>query len=120
MVRKRHCLCIVFAMLIVLFSGCSPLSQCQYPSDGIWYCEDLDMYLDMKTSEGYILRTGEQEPVIVNIDFGNSLHICYCESEWDEAYETCDVLNATFKYHDGIFELHDTVTGETYRFSEVQ
>ncbi|MBQ7346226.1 MAG: hypothetical protein IJW45_09245 [Oscillospiraceae bacterium] len=118
--KKRTCILVACLMLFSVLSG---LSGCyiprECPKDGIWYCEALDMYLDMENNEGlYLDPNGSYAPMFFQIDYGTGFFINYCDrAEFD--YDTCEVLRTDYKYKNGTLRLEDRDSGQVYEFIEV-
>lgn len=116
---KRTVILGIAAALLLISVGCS--IQYKYPSEGIWYCEDLEMYLNMDSWTGkYKDSNGEWAPLFILIDHGSGIFIHYCESVESEEYlDDCEMLCAQFLYYNGVFRLDDMNSDNTYYFTEV-
>ena len=114
----KKSLLVLFAVIICL-TGCVNFSWAR-PESGIWYCEELDIYLDMSNSKGvYRADDGEYEPLFIRIDYGTGFYIYFCESQWSDEYLNCRRILANFKYKDGVLRLTDRESGSAYEFVEV-
>lgn len=47
--KRIVCFITMAAMLVLLLGACVHIQR--YPSEGIWYCEDLDIYLGQYRTE---------------------------------------------------------------------
>ena len=114
--KKLFC---VILLVVFMLTGCSIFRK--YPENGIWYCEELEMYLDMSGYTGvYLDDNGVYAPVFVQIDFGTGFFINYCEDQWCEEYLKDGYHQATdFKYKNGILQLTDRKTKQVYEFIEI-
>ena len=118
--KTKYVAILAIFILLAMLLGCSILQQHNYPTEGIWYCEDLQMYLNMETKTGYTQSNGKREPLYIRLDHGRGIHVVYGEDEWEEAFDDYEVWNATFRYHNGIFELKDSISGENYAFVRIE
>ena len=107
-------LCVIVIFIIV--SVDKPL-----PETGIWYCEELDMYLDAETHTGYFRdESGEYEPLFYQVGFDQRYHINFCESQECEGYpENVKHVNMQTHFRRGILWLTDEETNIKYKFVEV-
>lgn len=115
--RKRICIMVAFLAIISVLAGCSIPQEC--PKDGIWYCDGLEIYLNMKDGEGFCLNAdGSYAPVFIQIDYGTGFFINYCEkTEYDP--NACVTLRTDYEYKDGTLRLEDRGSGQVYEFIEV-
>lgn len=117
---KKQLLTIILVVEVALMSACSVSLPEKRPTTGMWYCEQLDMYLNMETYTGYTINTGIEIPLVFHIDYGNGLFINFCESEQSNNAINSDEINTCYKYSDGILKLEDMETGEIYLFYEIE
>lgn len=106
-------------MLVLLI-----LTACSYgyrPTEGVWYCEKLDIYLDMESpNKGmYLAESGSYEPLVFLIDYGTGFFIEFRESE--QTIMTSDTVRicTDFRYRNHVLILTDRESDEEYRFIEV-
>ena len=79
--KKTFCCFIVFVILCTFF-GCSIIPP--YPSEGIWYCEDLGLVIDFATKLGRIYITDEEfVPIDIAIGYDGRLVVFYHDKEND-------------------------------------
>ncbi len=100
------------------------LSACSYqyrPTEGVWYCEKLDIYLDMDSpNKGmYLAENGSYEPLVFLIDYGTGFYIEFRESEQTVMTPGTETIDTDFRYRNGILTLTDRESGEKYHFTEV-
>lgn len=108
----------VLALSFLLLAGCSIPRE--YPTAGVWYCDELDITLDMSDSTGtYPGPNGQPLPLFVQIDYGTGFFINFCESQFSPEYEDCGMIRADFVYRDHILTLTDRDSGAVYEFKEV-
>ena len=116
--KKIVCFISVVFMLVLLIGGCAIPRAC--PEEGIWYCQELDMYLDIKERTGmYPAGDGGYEPLMVEIDYGTGFFISFCESQFSDKYENCEFLRTDYEYRNGVLTLKDRDSDEVYEFIEV-
>ena len=108
----------VFMLFSVSFRGCVTEAP---PDTGIWYCEELEIYLDMSASKGvYLDENGEYSPLFIQIDYGTVFFINYCEDQWCEEYlNDAYRLRTNYRYKNGILRLHDMDSDKIYDFVEI-
>ena len=108
----------VFMLFSVSFRGCVTEAP---PNTGIWYCEELEIYLDMSASKGvYLDENGEYSPLFIQIDYGTGFFINYCEDQWCEEYlNDAYRLRTNYRYKNGILRLHDMDSDKIYDFVEI-
>lgn len=110
---------VVFLVIFaVCLSGCVHISP-DIPSCGLWYCEELDLFLDMESYEGQAIISEELVPVYAMIDYGRGIHISMGENQGDDSYDHAPVLDATFVFKDNLFVLTDIHSNCSYSFFEV-
>ena len=106
------------AMLVLLVGGCAFPRAC--PERGIWYCQELDIYLNMENGTGmYLSDNGGYEPLIVEIDYGTGFFISFCESSSSDEYGNCESLSTDYKFRNDVLTLKDRDSDEVYEFVEV-
>ena len=77
--KRSVCFIAVAAILVLLVGGCAIPRAC--PEEGIWYCQELDIYLNMENGTGmYLSDNGGYEPLFVDIDYGTGFFIRFCGS----------------------------------------
>ena len=118
MIKIRNIL--ICGLIICLLSGCSWAPQ-NYPQEGIWYCQELEIYLDASDYTGvYLDDSGVYAPLFVNIDYGTGFFINYCEDQWCEEYMQDGYFQATdYKFKNGILRITDRETKQVYEFVEI-
>ena len=118
---RKFVICTIALMLCTtVFCGCT-LFMTPLPESGVWYCKELDMYLDVETSTGcFRNKNGEYEPLFYNVGFDQRYHINFCESQESEGYlENVKHVNMKTRYLNDVFWLTDEATGIEYKFVEV-
>ena len=117
--KKFYVIALVAVLVFAIFAGCSINREC--PEKGIWYCDTLNVYIDMATSTGaYLDQDGNYKPLFIQIDYGTGFFINYCESQESENYLNDDYRLATdYSYRNGVLHLKDRNSGESYRFIQV-
>ena len=118
---RKFVICTIALMFCTtVFCGCT-LFMTPLPESGVWYCEELDMYLDLETSTGYFRNEkGEYEPLFYNVGFDQRYHIAFCESQESEGYpENVKHVNMQTHFRRGILWLTDEATNIKYKFVEV-
>ena len=116
--KRIVCFITMTAMLVLLLGACVHIQR--YPSEGIWYCEDLDIYLDLKNDKGmYMDETGTYEPLMIQTDYGTGFFIRFCESDWSEEFDNCESLSTDYKFRNDVLTLKDRDSDEVYEFVEV-
>ena len=115
---KKMLVFVVFALVSVSFCGCITEDP---PDTGIWYCEELEIYLDMSSSKGvYLDENGAYLPLFIQIDYGTGFFINYCEDQWCEEYlNDADQLRTNYRYKNGILRLRDMDSDRIYDFVEI-
>lgn len=115
---KKMLVFVLFMLVSVSLLGC--ITE-DLPDTGIWYCEELEIYLDMSSSKGvYLDEHGEYLPLFIQIDYGTGFFINYCEDQWCEEYlNDADQLRTNYRYKNGILRLHDMDSDRIYDFVEI-
>ena len=116
--KRIVCFITMAAMLVLLLGACVHIQR--YPSEGIWYCEDLDIYLDLKNDKGmYMDENGAYEPLMIQTDYGTGFFIYFCESDRSEEYENCEPLQTDCRYWNDVLTLKDRDSDKVYEFIEI-
>ena len=116
--KRSVCFIAVAAILVLLVGGCAIPRAC--PEEGIWYCQELDIYLNMENGTGmYLSDNGGYEPLFVDIDYGTGFFIRFCESSFSDEYGNCESLYTDYKFRNDILTLKDRDSGKVYEFIEV-
>ena len=116
--KRSVCFIAVAAILVLLVGGCAIPRAC--PERGIWYCQELDIYLNMENGTGmYPSDNGGYEPLFVDIDYGTGFFIRFCESSSSDEYENCESLRTDYKFRNDVLTLKDRDSDEVYEFVEV-
>lgn len=111
------CVCSMVAMLL---AGCVAF-PIAIPREGIWYCEELNMYLDQAAGNGVCAdEAGQWQPVYTQVDYGGSCFINFARNQyisnvWKETLYTLYRESRT----EDTFSLKDRNTGEIYLFRQV-
>ena len=116
--KRSVCFIAVAAMLVLLVGGCAIPRAC--PEGGIWYCQELDIYLNMENGTGmYLSDNGGYEPLFVDIDYGTGFFNRFCESSSSDEYENCESLRTDCRYWNDVLTLKDRNSDKVYEFIEV-
>lgn len=108
----KKILCMICLLMIVLFVGCS--IQSDYPQEGVWYCEDLQMTLNMEQNIAtYLDDAGAYEEAEIFVDFSNNIYI---QRPTEDGLDFDMILRATFRYKNDVFYLTDVDTDHKYAF----
>ena len=118
----KKCMICAIALLLCMtvLYACTWLNG-PLPETGIWYCEELDIFLNVETSTGYFRNeNGEYEPLFYNVGFDQRYHINFCESQESEGYpENVKHVNMKTRYVNDVLWLTDEATNIKYEFIEV-
>ena len=116
--KRLLSLCLLISLTSFLFGAC--VSTGNYPNDGIWYCEDLEIYLDMNDHTGvHPKKEGGYVQLVVHIDYGSGFFIESCESGLSDEYEDYEYIRTDYKYRNGALTLADRDSDKVYKFIKV-
>ena len=109
---------LVWMLILLLLTACGIPDR---PTEGVWYCEKLDIYLDMESpNKGmYLAESGSYEPLIFLIDYGTGFFIEFRESEQSIMTSGREGIRTDFLYQNNILILTDRDSDEKYKFIEV-
>ena len=111
-VKRMICLICLLAVFLAMAPGCAMVPP--YPEMGNWYCEELNMTLDMENyTAKYLNDSGEYDEAEVNIDYGGHIYI---ERSFEYGKDMEMILRGDYRYRNGKFKIIDAVSGHQYIF----
>ena len=106
---RRKCLILCILFVLTLLAGCSIPSR--HPESGLWYCEELDMTLDMENlTAQYTVKEGVVQHAEIHIDYGNGIFV-------EQGTDT--ILSASFVFKNDTFTLKEHDSNVKYVFTEI-
>lgn len=110
---------IVFLFSICLLTGCVNWDF-PFPEEGIWYCDDLQIYLDFSNHNNGRMKTadGKWEKVYFQVGYGRDIHVLW-EGHEDPVTKTdIMLLSGLYWYYRNqkVFVVTELNTGKKYEF----
>ena len=108
-----------FLLCIACMSACSVSFPCEKPTEGIWYCEDLEISIDFGAySEGVpdcaarYSDNGSQEKILCYFDYGSGITLTTKDQQ-------THYLVGTFSYQKGNVVVTSYTDGTAYEFVRI-